>query len=139
MSLLLKALKQAEAANADKPGSDKSGPASRIEDDLELEPVAASGTVQAHEWVEPPGLLFGSSGLTPEPRRAPAFRWPQLSLVPLTALLAALIALSYGIYLYFALQPPAAVTPPANVAAPVAPVAPVAPAAIPVDPAAVDP
>jgi len=129
LSLLIKALKQAEAANAD-----KSGPARRIGGDLELEPVTASGDAQEREWVEPPGLLFGSSGLTPEPRRAPAFRWPQLSLVPLTALLAALIALSYGIYLYFALQPPAAVAPPpANVAAPVAP------AAIPVNPVAADP
>lgn len=129
MSLLIKALKQAEAANAD-----KSGPARRIEGDLELEPVAASGTAQEREWVEPPGLLFGSSGLTPEPRRAPAFRWPHLSLVPLTALLAALVALGYGVYLYFALQPPAAVEPaPENVAAPVAP------AAIPVTPAAVAP
>ena len=127
MSLLLKALKQAEAANADKPGSDQSGPASRFEDDLELEPVAASGTGQAREWVEPPGLLFGSNGLTLEPRRAPAFRWPRLSLVPLTALLAALIALGYGAYLYFALQAPAAITPPPakpNVAAPAAPAAP---------------
>ncbi|MGE5319251.1 MAG: hypothetical protein ACM3KD_03630 [Hyphomicrobiaceae bacterium] len=111
MSLLLKALKQAEAANADKPGPDKSGAASRIEGDLELEPVAASATAKAREWVEPPGLLFGSSGLTPEPRHAPAFRWPQLSLVPLAALLATLIALGYGVYLYFALQPPAAVPP----------------------------
>ena len=128
MSLLLKALKQAEAANAD-----KSGPGKQVEDGLELEPLATPGTAQAREWAEPPGLLFGSSGLTPGPRRAPAFRWPQFSLVPLTALLAALIALSYGIYLYFALQPPAAVAPPANVAAPVAP------AAIPADPVAVGP
>ena len=133
MSLLLKALKQAEAANGVKPGADKSGPASLIEDDLELEPLAASGTAQAREWVEPPSLLFGSSGLTPGPRRAPAFRWPQLSLVPLTALLCALIALGYGIYLYFALQPSATVAPPANVAAPVTA------AATPVKSAAVDP
>ena len=132
MSLLLKALKQAEAANGVKPGADKSGPASLIEDDLELEPLAASGTAQAREWVEPPSLLFGSSGLTPGPRRAPAFRWPQLSLVPLTALLAVLIALGYGIYLYFALQPSATVAPPANVAAPVTA------AATPVKPVAVD-
>jgi tetratricopeptide (TPR) repeat protein len=113
LSLLLKALKQAEAANAD---SSASG--NRIEGDLELEPIAAPGTAQAREWVEPPGLLFGSSGLSPESRRAP-FRWPRLSLVPLTALLAALVALGYGAYLYFALQPPTPVTPaPANVAVP---------------------
>ncbi len=125
MSLLLKALKQAEAAHADKSGAGK-----QLEDDLELEPLAAPGTAQAREWVEPPDLLFGSSGATPAPRRAPAFRWPQLSLVPLTALLAALIALGYGVYLYFALQPPAAVAPvPTRVAAPApAPASPAAPA-----------
>ena len=124
MSLLLKALKQAEAANAD-----KSEASHRIEGDLELEPLAKPGSVQEREWVEPPGLLFGSSGLTPEPRPKPGFSWPRLSLVPLTAVLAALIALGYGIYLYFALQPPAA-PPPATAAAPVA--APQPPAAAPV-------
>ena len=125
MSLLLKALKQAEAANAD-----KSDASQRIEGDLELEPLARPGSVQDREWVEPPGLLFGSSGLTPEPRTKPGFSWPRLSLVPLTAVLAALIALGYGIYLYFALQPPAAIAPPpATAAAPVA--APLPPAAEP--------
>jgi tetratricopeptide (TPR) repeat protein len=120
LSLLLKALKQAEAANAD-----KSAVGSRDEADLELEPLTSQGVAQAREWVEPPPLVFGNSGLSPEPSRAPAFRWPRLSLVPLTALLAALVALGYGIYLYFSLQPPAAVAPsPASVAAPVAPVAP---------------
>lgn len=122
MSLLLKALKQAEAAHAD-----KSAAGNRDEGDLELEPLGAQGVAQAREWVEPPPLLFGSSGLSPEAHRAPAFRWPRLSLVPLTALLAALVALGYGIYLYFALQPPAAVAPapaPAIVTAPIAPVTP---------------
>lgn len=113
LSLLLKALKQAEAANADKSAS-----GNRAEGDFELEPLAMPGTAKAREWVEPPGLLFGSSGLSPESRRTP-FRWPRLSLVPLTALLAALVALGYGAYLYFALQPPAAVAPaPVNVATP---------------------
>ncbi|MDO9385374.1 MAG: tetratricopeptide repeat protein [Thiobacillus sp.] len=127
MSLLLKALKQAESANADKSGS-----GNRDEGDLELDPLGAPGFGQAREWVEPPGLLLGS-GATPESRRAPAFRWPQLSLVPLAALLAVLVALGYGIYLYFALQPPAAVAPaPETTAAPVAPsVTPVYPAAEP--------
>jgi len=134
LSLLLKALKQAEALNGAKPGADKSGQGNRVENDLELEPLSAPGTAQAREWVEPPPLLFGSSGPTPEPPRARAFRWPRLSLVPLTALLAALIALGYGIYLYFALQPPAAVAPsPANAAALVAP------AAAPISPAATGP
>lgn len=150
MSLLLKALKQAEAANAVKPDADRAGAGDRIEGSLELEPLSAAGTDPGPEWVEPPGLLFGSSGLTPEPpRAAPAFRWPRLSLVPLAALLAALIAMGYGVYLYLALQPPAVVAPPAaQVAPPVAapaaikpvplsptPVLPSAPAALPVAPA----
>jgi tetratricopeptide (TPR) repeat protein len=130
LSLLLKALKQAESANADKSGS-----GNRDEGDLELDPLGAPGFGQAREWVEPPGLLLGSSGATPGSRRAPAFRWPQLSLVPLAALLAVLVALGYGIYLYFALQPPAAVAPaPETTAAPVAP--PVTPAYPAAEPAA---
>ena len=123
MSLLLKALKQAESANTNKSGAGKPEP---CESDFELEPVAAHtearqpGTAEAREWVEPPDLLFGSSGLAPATtRRASTFRWPHLSLVPLTAGLAALIALGYGMYLYFALQPPTAVAPPpAAIAAP---------------------
>ncbi|OJW83086.1 hypothetical protein [Thiobacillus sp. 65-1402] len=126
MSLLLKALKQAEVANGAKPDS-----GNRIEGDLELEPLTPPGTAQAREWVEPPGLLFGNSAGAPKPRRVRDFRWPQLSLVPLTALLAVLIALGYGLYLYFALQPPAASSlAPENVAAP---------AAAPVDPAPLEP
>lgn len=127
LSLLLKALKQAESANGVKSGADKPNSASRTEAALDLEPMAAPGTAQAPDWVEPPDLLFGNSGLPhASPRRLPAFRWPQLSLVPLAALLAALIALGYGVYLYFALQPSAAVKPspavvvslPANIAVP---------------------
>jgi tetratricopeptide (TPR) repeat protein len=126
MSLLLKALK-VEAANAD-----KADVKNRDDGDFELASQAAPGSVQRHKWVEPPGLLFGSSGLTPEPYRAAArISWPRLSLVPLAALLAALVALGYGIYLYFALQPPAAVLPPPASAA--------APADTPVYPAAVEP
>lgn len=111
MSLLLKALKQAEAAHAAKPDADRTGAGGHTERSLELEPLSAAGADADPEWVEPPGLLFGSSGLTPEAPRPPAFRWPQLSLVPLVALLAALIAVGYGIYLYFELQPPASVAP----------------------------
>lgn len=107
MSLLLKALKQAEAAQGGRAGK---GPDGQADGDLELEPLAP-GSAQAREWVEPPGLLFGSNGLSSDaPRRARSFRWPQFRLVPFAALLAALVALGYGIYLYFALQPPAAVT-----------------------------
>lgn len=105
MSLLLKALKQAETASAARP-------AAGSRPDLELEPYSAADPAPEREWVEPPALLFGSSGLSPAPRRAPAFRWPQLSLVPLAALLAALVALGYGGYLYFELRPPLAVAPP---------------------------
>lgn len=125
MSLLLKALKQAETANPDRPGGGQSAPDDRIEGDLELEPVL-TGTAKAREWVEPPGLLFGSGDPATGARPAPRVRWPQLSLVPLTALLAVLAALGYGVYLYFALQPPATVPPPAvaHVAAPITVAAP---------------
>jgi Flp pilus assembly protein TadD len=103
LSLLLKALKQAETAHAQKPEAGKG------QNDLELEPLAGTASAQGREWVEPPGLLFGSSGLSPQSHPRPAFRMPQVSLVPLTAALAALVALGYGVYLYLALQPPAAV------------------------------
>jgi Flp pilus assembly protein TadD len=133
LSLLLKALKQAEAANPGRNGADKSDPDNRIEGDLELEP-ALPGTAKAREWVEPPGLLFGNSESATSARPVPRLRWPRLSLVPLTALLAVLVALGYGVYLYFALQPPVAMpsTPPtAHVAAPIA-VAPSLPQSAPV-------
>jgi tetratricopeptide (TPR) repeat protein len=96
VSLLLKALKQAETAN-----TGRNAPSA----DLELEPVTATPGKQGREWVEPPTMLFGNSGLPAEPSREKSSRWPRLSLVPLTALLAAIIALVYGAYLYFALQP----------------------------------
>jgi tetratricopeptide (TPR) repeat protein len=128
LSLLLKALKQAETAQADKADAD------RLRDrELELEPLAAAGSQQ--EWVEPPNLLFGASGAAAEPPPRKGLRVPRLSLVPLTALIATLIAIGYGIYLYLALQP---VTPPAPVARPAnalpPPVA-TLPAAAPVAPA----
>lgn len=145
MSLLLKALKQAETANPNKAGAGKPELRGSRVDDLELEPVTTqtaaphAGAGEASEWVEPPDLLFGSNGPAPAaaPRRGRAFRLPHLSLVPLTAVLAALVALGYGIYLYFALQPPAAVvTPPASLAAPAAaPVEPTPVAATPLAPA----
>ncbi len=147
MSLLLKALKQAESANTNKSGAGNPEPRGQGKNDLELEPVAKHAEVrqpsaaEAREWVEPPDLLFGSSGAAPAttPKRAPAFRWPQLSLVPLTVMLAALIALGYGVYLYFALQPPPAVTPsPATTEAATAPLVAVTPTkAFPVEPAPV--
>ncbi len=120
MSLLLKALKQAETG--DKSGaSPTTGSADRRAPDLDLEPLATPGA-QGRDWVEPPGLLFGSSGLSPAPPpRAPRFQFPRLSLVPATALIAVLIALGYGIYLYYALQPqalPPVAAPTASVPAP---------------------
>lgn len=119
MSLLLKALKQAEAANPGRLAPGKPDADHPIENDLELEPILP-GTAKAREWVEPPGLLFGNSETTTGTRPARR-RWPQLSLVPLTALLAVLVALGYGAYLYFALQPPAAVPPPARANIPATP------------------
>ena len=134
MSLLLKALKQAETAHAEKTAAGSS-------EDLQLEALSADPD-KTREWLEPPSLLLGDSGLTPPPARTPwRFRLPRLSLVPATALLAAVIAIGYGIYLYLALQPPAAV---ATVPAPAAPVV-VAPAPAPpiagepVDPALTPP
>ena len=159
MSLLLKALKQAESANPNKSGTGRPELRESGASDLELEPVAThahaadADSKGAREWVEPPDLLFGSNGLSPAavPRRKAAFHWPQLSLVPLTAMLAALVALGYGIYLYFALQPPARFDPPPPVVAAPAPqatapveartaepVAPVLPA-LPAGPARVEP
>ncbi|MDA8128346.1 MAG: tetratricopeptide repeat protein [Betaproteobacteria bacterium] len=124
MSLLLKALKQAEAANPGRAGSGRADPELRLEGDLELEP-APPDTARAREWIEPPDLLLGNGNAAPGARTTGGRRWPQLSLVPLTALLAVLIAIGYGIYLYFALQPPAAVATPARSSA----VKPAAPAA----------
>ena len=115
MSLLLKALKQAETAHAEKTAP--------LETDLALESLEAD-PAKAREWLEPPGMLFGNSGLTPAPAKANRMRMPQLSLVPATALLAAIVALGYGVYLYFELKPPAAViveSRPAPMASAVAP------------------
>ena len=129
MSLLLKALKQAEASQSGRGGKgpfDEDEPAGNP---LELEGL--SPTARAREWVEPPPLVFGNSGGGSEPPRRPTFRLPQLSLVPATALLAALVALGYGVYLYFELQP---------ARAPLTPVAPAAapPLAAPPQPAALE-
>lgn len=147
MSLLLKALKQAEASHADKGGG-------RDESGLELEPLGGTGTAQARDWVEPPGLLFGNTNSAAGSHHAREFRWPRLSLVPTALLLAAMVAVGYGVYLYFALQPPVALpqAPAATAEAPLpvppvpprdpAPIAPLAqasqapPASIPLAPAA---
>jgi tetratricopeptide (TPR) repeat protein len=102
VSLLLKALKQAESAPADTRRAPR-------DDDLELQPLADDG-VRGRGWVEPPSLLFGNTAAGDAHRQG--LRWPRLSLVPATLLLAALIALGYGAWLYFSLQPPAALPTP---------------------------
>lgn len=109
MSLLLKALKQAEAAQSGRAGSDRTEAGARDEPDLALEDVPPAARVR--EWVEPPPLIFGNSGSASDAPPRPAFRLPRLSLVPAAAMLAALVALGYGVYLYFELQPPSAVAP----------------------------
>lgn len=125
MSLLLKALKQAETAHAEKSATANEG--------LELESLASPEAARARDWLEPPGVLLGSSGFSPASARPPRrFTLPQISLVPATALLAALVAVGYGIYLYFALQPPAAIA-----TAPVAPA--VTPPIVAVGPVAISP
>ncbi len=100
MSLLLKALKQAEAVSGNAP------------DDLELEPVAPPTDKRGRDWVEPPSPLFGGNGAPPPPARRRGWNWPRLSLVPLTALLAAVVAVGYGIYLYLQLRPAGVMPPP---------------------------
>lgn len=136
MSLLLKALKQAEAAQSGRDGASRSSSDDTLGGrPLELEDAPPSA--RGREWVEPPPLIFGNEGASSKPRRRQAFRLPQLSLVPATALIAALVALGYGIYLYFELQPPAPVSlqattapaPPAEppIVAPLPPAAPVSP------------
>jgi Flp pilus assembly protein TadD len=116
MSLLLKALKQAEITpQAGKPARDAMA-GNVAADELELEPVSPPFSDAAREWVEPPGLLFGSSGLSPAPTPARTLRLPRLTLVPTAALLAVIVALGYGTYLYFALQPASLTAPPVAVA-----------------------
>jgi tetratricopeptide (TPR) repeat protein len=134
MSLLLKALKQAESsAQAGKPAPDPRA-AKLAPDKLELEPVSPPLSDAAREWVEPPGLLFGSSGLSPAQPRSRPFRLPRLTLVPATAVLAVIVALGYGIYLYLALQPAPLPPPPVAVVAAESVPAPAAPAAQPAAP-----
>ncbi|MEW5967596.1 MAG: tetratricopeptide repeat protein [Pseudomonadota bacterium] len=126
MSLLLKALKQAEAAQSGRGGKGPPDGGEPAEHTLELEGLPPSA--RAREWVEPPPLIFGNGGSAGEVPQRPAFRLPRLSLVPLTALLAALVAVGYGVYLYFELQPASPPPPVPPAAAP--PVPPPQPAAV---------
>ncbi len=121
MSLLLKALKQAEKSAAAPPDGA----------DLELEPLTLATPKPRPQWVEPAGSR-GPAGI--------GFSLPRLGLVPATVLIALVVALAYGVYVYHALHPasfaaaPAAVraVPPANrtpLAPPPAELAPPAPLA----------
>lgn len=100
MSLLLKALRQAEQSNAShaQSGEDYASGAS----DLELDPL----TKPKREWVEPPGLEEPFTHV----KESGEWRWP-LGLVPTTALLALLVALGYGVYLYWMTRPQAWTSP----------------------------
>ena len=105
MSLLLKALKQAE----------KSGAATADPTDLDLEPLTLATPKPRPQWAEPgepQGAADSHLGLT----------LPRLGLVPATALIALLVALAYGVYVYRALHPTgfAAATPPVRTVPPAA-------------------
>lgn len=108
MSLLLKALKQAEQ------GQGKSAPGSP---ELDLEPLAETPFSVRREWVQPHDSVTEPAIETRRPRGG--FNLPRLGLVPATALLALLIALGYGIYVYLAISQPTLLAP-----APVRPQAP---------------
>jgi tetratricopeptide (TPR) repeat protein len=100
MSLLLKALKQAEQ------GQGKTASASP---DLDLEPLAETPFSVRREWVQPHDSTVESPMQPSRPRGG--FSLPQLGLVPTTALLALLIALGYGTYVYLAINQPTLMAP----------------------------
>lgn len=109
MSLLLKALRQAEQSNASHAQSGSAYAADASE--LELDPL----TKPKREWVEPPGLEEPFTHV----KESREWRWP-LGLVPTTALLALLVALGYGVYLYWMTRPQAWTSPAPPSPAPVA-------------------
>ncbi|MGA9992845.1 MAG: tetratricopeptide repeat protein [Thiobacillaceae bacterium] len=94
MSLLLKALKQAEQGAGKPNGGDPN---------LDLEPMDTPFSVR-REWVQP------NDNETPAAVAAgrPGARWelPRLDLVPAAALIALLVAIGYGIYVYLAIGQP---------------------------------
>lgn len=100
MSLLLKALKQAEQA----PGRTAPGGT-----DLDLEPMAETPFSVRREWVQPHGSAAEPVIQPGGPRRG--LNLPQLGLVPATAIVALIIALAYGIYVYLAISQPALLAP----------------------------
>lgn len=111
MSLLLKALKQAESVQS---------ATARTSHGADPKVETVDDHARERDWVEPPSLLFGNGNLgDTQPRRG--IRWPRLSLVPAVLLVAGVIALGYGIWLYLALQPPAGLPPAGQVASAPAP------------------
>lgn len=112
MSLLLKALRQAEQSHASHSRT-ASGNDDGM-DELALEPLASALARPKREWVEPPGQ---EDEIT-RPGKMREWRWP-LGLVPTTALLALLIAAAYGLYFYWMTHPQGWTTPaPAITSAP---------------------
>lgn len=99
MSLLLKALRQAEQSHASHSKA-ASGNDDGM-DELALEPLASALAKPKREWVEPPGQ---DDDEPTRPGKIREWRWP-LGLVPTTALLALLIAAAYGLYFYWMTQP----------------------------------
>jgi len=109
MSLLLKALRQAEQSNASHAQSGEAYASGAS--DLELDPL----TKPKREWVEPPELEEPFTHV----KESREWRWT-LGLVPTTALLALLIAVGYGVYLYWMTRPQAWTAPNPPNPAPVA-------------------
>ncbi len=101
MSLLLKALKQAEQ------GSDK--PAAG-DDSLDLAPIDTPFSVR-REWVQPNDN--DADAVLPAKRPGAGLGLPRLGLVPAAALIALLVAIGYGIYVYLAISQPAVLATPA--------------------------
>jgi tetratricopeptide (TPR) repeat protein len=99
MSLLLKALRQAEQSHASHSKA-ASGNDDGM-DELALEPLASALAKPKREWVEPPGQ---DDDEVTRPGKMHEWRWP-LGLVPTTALLALFIAAAYGLYFYWMTQP----------------------------------
>jgi tetratricopeptide (TPR) repeat protein len=102
MSLLLKALKQAEQTQhqpaTDPPGTDATIP------ELELiEPTFATHS----DWVQPSAAAEQQN----RSGRLGGIRLPQIGLVPAAALIALIVALGYGVYVYLAISQPTFLAP----------------------------
>jgi TolA-binding protein len=101
MSLLLKALKQAEQG---------SGKPAAGDDNLDLAPIDTPFSVR-REWVQPNDN--DADTVLPPKRPGARLSLPRLGLVPATALIALLVAIGYGIYVYLAISQPGVLVIPA--------------------------